>query len=154
MTVLSDHVSKQASPLKSVTVSKNRRFFATLSSALFDARAPIDGRRGPIVERLMGPLVVEEGEVPRQTTVQPRHRVVSLNVNVLVFHAPPEPLDEHVVQRPPPPVHAYRRPGRFQPPGELRRRELRPLAGVEDLRPPPPQGLFEHLQAERPVERI
>jgi hypothetical protein len=47
-------------------------------------------------------------------------------VDVLESHAPPEPLDEDVGQRPPAAVHAHRHPGGVQPFRERLGRELPP----------------------------
>src|SRR5262245_15724358 len=71
---------------------------------------PIDLGRSPIAQRLMGTLLVVEAEVRRQARLQLRHNFIVIYVDVLVFHAPPQPLHEYVVQRPPPTVPAYRDP--------------------------------------------
>src|ERR1035441_7091870 len=51
-----------------------------------------------------------ELEVPRQARLQLRHRLVAHQVHVFVLHAPPQPLDEHVVQSPTAAIHADRNP--------------------------------------------
>ena len=66
----------------------------------------------------------------------------------LVLHTSPQPLHEHVVDRPPLAVHADRDPRLLQPSGERQRRELHPLVRVEELRRRDPQRLFQGLQAE------
>src|SRR5205085_1320019 len=50
------------------------------------------------------------------------------------------PLDEHVVQRPPPTVHAHRHPRPQQPPRERLRRELHPLIGIPPAAARPSSG--------------
>src|SRR5512135_1840114 len=64
----------------------------------------------------MKTLLIVEGEVPCQPPLQFRHRLITSDVNVFVFHRPPQPLDEHVVQRPTPTVHAHRYTRRQEPP--------------------------------------
>jgi hypothetical protein len=93
--------------------------------------------RGPIAQRLMGPLLVVEPEVDRQTRFQLGHQLIVFEVDFFLFDAPPQPLHEYVVQRPPPTVPAHLDPGLLQPLGVLARRELRSLVGVENLRPAP-----------------
>src|SRR5512135_756510 len=102
----------------------------------------------------MGTLLVVEPEVGPQPRLQLWHTLILLDVYVFVFHAPPQPLHEHVVQRPPPTVPAHRDPGLLQAVGVLPRRELRSLVGVEDLRPAHRQRLLERLQAEPPLQRV
>src|SRR5512135_3096029 len=102
----------------------------------------------------MGTLLVVEPEVGPQSRLQLWHTLIVLDVYVFVFHAPPQPLHEHVVQRTPPTVPAHRDPGRLQAVGVIPRRELRTLVGVEDLRPAQRQRLVEGLQAELPFQRV
>src|SRR5262245_12703428 len=107
---------------------------------------PVSGRRnpgtidlawGPVSERLMATLLVAEPEIGLQARDQLGSPLVVLDVDVLVFHTPPQPLHEHVVRRPPTPVPAHRDPGLLQAAGVIPRRELGALIGVEDLRPAP-----------------
>src|SRR3954465_13942567 len=56
-----------------------------------------------VVERLMRALLAVEPEVGRQARHQFGDEFIRFNVDILVFYTPPEPLDEHIVQRPPPP---------------------------------------------------
>src|SRR5262249_42756420 len=109
---------------------------------------PIDLAWGPVSERLMGTLLVVETEISRHARDQCWYPLVFLDIDVLVFHTPPQPLHEHVVQRPPTPVPAHRDPGLLQAAGVIPRRELGALIGVEDLRPAPRQRLVQRLQAE------
>src|SRR5438309_2173257 len=50
-----------------------------------DVLLPVDLRRRPVVQGLVQPLVVVEGEVPPQTSVQLRHRLVTPQVHVLML---------------------------------------------------------------------
>src|SRR5271165_170569 len=96
----------------------------------------------------MGTLLVVEPEVGPQARLQLWYAFIVLDVDVLVFYAPPQPLHEHVVQRTPPTVSAHRDPSLLQAAGVFPRRELRTLVGVEDLRPAQRQRLVEGLHAE------
>src|SRR3954453_9175539 len=68
----------------------------------------VDLAGSAVVERLMRALLVVEPEVGRQARHQFGDKIIRSNVDVLVFHTPPESLDEHIVRRPPPTVHAHR----------------------------------------------
>src|SRR5437868_2221389 len=67
---------------------------------------------------------------------------------------PPDPPHHPLPHPPPPPAHPPRPPRRDQPPRERLRRELHPLVGVEHLRASSPERLLQHLQAERPLQRV
>src|SRR5271165_6532678 len=108
----------------------------------------------PITERLMGAILVVEPEVGRQARLKLRNSFIIFDVDVFVFNAPPEPLHEDVVQRPPTTVPAHRDPRLLQAAGVLSRRELRPQVGVEALRPAPRQRLLQRLQTELPVQCV
>src|SRR5579864_6776198 len=84
----------------------------------------IDLSRSPIAQGLMGTLLVVEPEIGCQARLQLRHLLMLRNVDVIVFYAPPQPFDEHVVQRTPPPVLAHRDPGLLQTAVVFLRREL------------------------------
>ena len=58
---------------------------------------------------------------------------VFLEVDLLVFDAPPQPLDENVVHPAAATVHAHFHAEVRQPAGLLHRGELATLVGVEDL---------------------
>ena len=51
----------------------------------------------PIVECLMGAILVVEPEVGRQARHQLRNQSIVFDVDILVFNTPPESLHEHVV---------------------------------------------------------
>jgi pimeloyl-ACP methyl ester carboxylesterase len=98
----------------------------------------------------MGPLVVVEGEGPRQATVRPRHRVAALNINAFVFHTPPKPLKGRpargaIAPKASPSLAEARRgfvtrPGGQQPPNE-------PV-------PKPPPGVFRLVRYPSPVGEL
>jgi hypothetical protein len=100
----------------------------------------IDLSRSPIAKGLMGTFLVVEPEVGRQARLQLRHRIVIINLYILVFGALPEPFHEHVVRRPPPPVPAHGDPGLLQAACVFLRREPGPLVGIKDLRPAASRG--------------
>ena len=56
-------------------------------------------------------------------------------IRIFVFDAPPEPLDEDVIQGSTSPVHTDGDLALFEYPGERATDELRALVSVEDLRP-------------------
>jgi hypothetical protein len=114
----------------------------------------VDLTGGLVIEGLMGPILVIEPEIGRQTHHQFRNELIIFNVDILVFHTPPESLDEDVVPRTPPTVTAHRDPGLLQAAGVLPRRELRPQVGVEDLRLAVRQRLLRRLQTEPPVQGV
>src|SRR5574341_1941972 len=62
--------------------------------------------RRPIVEALVRPALVVKMEVARQGKLQLPQALVGVEVDVLVFDTPPQPLDEHIVDPTPAPVHA------------------------------------------------
>ena len=63
------------------------------------------------------------------------HCRISVQVDLLVFEAAPQPLDEDVVHAPALAVHADHDPVPFQGAGEVVASELAALVGIEDLRP-------------------
>ena len=62
----------------------------------------MDVSRGTVAQALVGPLIVVQLEIVIQAGRQGRHRLIPLEVNVLVLHRPPQPLDEDVVEHPRP----------------------------------------------------
>src|SRR5438067_10766174 len=101
--------------------------------------------RRPIPQRLVRSLLIVEREILPQSPLRLLHSLILLRIHFLVFHTPPQPLHEHVVQRPAPPVHADPHSRRQKPPRERRARKLRPLIAVEDLWPTAGQRRFQHL---------
>ncbi len=72
-----------------------------------------------------------------------------MEIHLLIFEAPPQPLDEDVVPPPPDPIHADLNSMSLQKPGEFLAGELATLIGVKDLGSPiPSDGLLHRLQAE------
>ena len=98
---------------------------------------------------LVRPVRVVELEVHRQSLPRGADAVVGLEVHVLVLHAAPQSLDEHVVS---PTAFAVRALGRADAPdlgGEFRAAELTALVGVDDLRYTPARcGLSQGLDTE------
>ncbi len=75
----------------------------------------------------MRTLCVVEHEVLRQTQCQLAHAGIPLQIEVFILEAPPEPLDEDIVQRPALPIHADRNALALEDIGEGRAGELRAL---------------------------
>lgn len=76
---------------------------------------------------------VVEAQIPADGSAGLGHGFVGVEIDLLVFDRPPEPLDEHVV---PPCALAVHRDGNlslFQHGGEVDGGELRSLVGVEDV---------------------
>ena len=103
----------------------------------------VDGRRGAIRQALVQPLFVVEAEVRAQAVDRCRNGGVALQVHLLVLDRSPQPLDEHVVECPPPAIHADLHVGGVEPPGEGVAGELAALIGVEDRRSAPRQGTIQ-----------
>ena len=98
----------------------------------------------------MGPPVVVAAEPFPQTRPQRVHGGVLEQIDLLVFHAPPQPLDEDVVHPAPAAVHAVLDAETGQFPGPFGEGELAALIGVEDLGNATGggQGVFQGFQAE------
>jgi len=62
----------------------------------------------------MRALLVVEAEVIAQALFQLHHRLVLVQVDMLILDRAPEPLDEHIVQGAPATIHADADVGRFQ----------------------------------------
>ena len=87
----------------------------------------------------MKALPIVELKISTQARDGLRRGFVITDVDVFVFDASPEPLNEDVVQRPASPVHADGDLALFENPSERIARELRTLICVEDFR-------LRHLQ--------
>ena len=73
---------------------------------------------------------------------------LGLQMDLFVFQAAPQPLDENIVQPAPAAVHADARALGFQLVGKRRTGELCSLVGVKDLWSPFSQGVVEGIEAE------
>ena len=60
-------------------------------------RVEVDRRGHAVAERLVRTLVVEEAEVAAEAALGDGHVVVGVQVDLLVLHRAPQPLDEDVV---------------------------------------------------------
>src|ERR1700722_7646026 len=70
--------------------------------------------RRPITQRLMRPLLVVEREPAANAPPRLDHRAIRLGKHFFIFEAPPQPIDEDVVQKPPLTVHADAHPRGLQ----------------------------------------
>src|ERR1700680_3898183 len=79
---------------------------------------------------------------------------IGSQIDLLVFDATPQPLNEHVVPPGPFAIHADGDAVAGKQTGERRARELRPLIGIEDVRPAVTgQSILQRLDAERRLHR-
>src|SRR5262245_54236898 len=101
----------------------------------------------------MQPLPIVELKISAQARDGLRYGFVITDVDVFVFNASPEPLNEDVVQRPASPVHADGDFALFENPGERAAGELRALIRVEDLRLGHLQRLIQRAYTELTLHR-
>src|SRR5208337_5676622 len=87
-------------------------------------------RRRRITQCLVRTLLVVAVKPPAQPAAGRQSVAVILQIDVLIFGAPPQPFDKPVVDPPTPAVHAHVHPRRFHRVDKQRRRELRALIGV------------------------
>ena len=81
----------------------------------------------------MGALTIEKVEIPAQRSARFGDGVVGLEVDLLVLHRSPEPLDEHVVAPGALAVHADGDPVLFEDAGKRLAGELTALVAIENL---------------------
>ena len=89
-----------------------------------------------------------------QAFVHIRDRLISLDINIVIFERPPEPFDKDVINGSASAVHADRDLGIFQDLDELGACELTALIRVKDLRRAVLQRFFKTLDAEVRVQGI
>ena len=109
----------------------------------------VDHGGGEVAKRLVGTPRVVALEPFRQSIAQGVHGGVLEEIDLLVFHAPPQPLDEDVVHPAPTSVHADFNAQIQQLSRPLGRGELAALVGVENFRNVPCglEGVVESFQA-------
>src|SRR3954454_8490043 len=97
----------------------------------------------------MRPLCIVEVEVTRQRRPCFTNTVVGPQIDLFIFHRPPKALDKNVVPPGTAAIHAHRNRVLQQQPREGHTCELRPLIGIENLRPPiAGERLLHRLEAE------
>ena len=116
----------------------------------------MDRLRREVSQRLVGPPGVVALEPSFEPGEQRRECRVFTQINVLVFHAPPQPFDEHIVHPATTSVHADFDPKVRQPCDPFFRGELAALIRVEDLRRAPGtgDGLVQGAQTESGVHGV
>src|SRR3989304_8859868 len=84
--------------------SMRRAVHVMVGNPYFILRRPLQGLgcevhlvRGPVVEALMRPARRVETEIARQRSLHLPHRLVGVQVDVLVLDTAPQPLHEHIV---------------------------------------------------------
>ena len=105
-----------------------------------------------IVECLVRPLSIVKTEVRREVVNSVRRIAVVLEINVFVFHGPPEPFHKNIVQRTAPAVHTDQDVFGLESAGECLAGKLRALVGVEDFRGTLTQRAIQRRAAESRVE--
>lgn len=110
----------------------------------------IDDGGCQIAQRLVGSPVVVAAEPLPQARAQRVHGGVFEQIDPLVFHAPPQPLDEDVVHPAPAPVRADLHAEIQQSAGPLGGGELAALTGVDDPgnATGAGEGIFQGFEAE------
>src|SRR5271154_3615318 len=96
--------------------------------------ALINLARRAIVQGLVRTFVVVELKPFADAPARLDHRAIRLQKNLLIFQAPPQPLDENVVQITAPPIHADPNLSPRQLTNKIRAGELRALISVEYVR--------------------
>src|SRR5271155_1913303 len=97
----------------------------------------------------MRSALIVEVEISTDRCARLANALVGPQINLLVFDAAPQPLDEHVVSPSPFTVHADRNAIAGEHTGEGGPRELRTLIGIEDLRlTVPHQSVLQCLDTE------
>src|SRR5271155_6021890 len=89
--------------------------------------------RRSITEALVLAFLIVEVEPGANTRPSLGNTGIGVEVDLLVFKAAPQPLDEDVVHAAPLAIHADRDPIAFQGAGEVVAGELATLIGIEDL---------------------
>ena len=101
----------------------------------------MDFSRCHIVQRSMEPPRVVEVEIADKPLVQRRHVQILLEIDILIFQTPPEPLDHNIVRASALPVHADKNGCSLQNPCEIITGELTSLISIENLRLAPGGGV-------------
>src|SRR5262245_44875529 len=103
----------------------------------------VDGFRGFVVERLMKPLAVVEVEIFAQALDRLGDAFVVVQIDLFVFDAAPQSLDEDVVQCSTASIHTDRDLSLYENTGESAARGLNTLIRIEDFRRRLCQGLIQ-----------
>src|SRR3990172_4963064 len=111
---------------RSDVVIRLRRFLHFIGSEIHLVRRPV-------VEALVWTPRIIKIEINRKRCFQLPHRLVSVEIDILVLDAAPQSFDEHIVDPTPLAVHAYAHALGLQRLGEVIGGELAALVGVEDL---------------------
>src|ERR1035441_7977801 len=113
----------------------------------------VDRSRRPVAKTLVQPLVIVEPEIAFDPGACFRHRLVVLQVHLLVFERPPQSFNPDVVHAASAAVHADGDLPRLQRGGELLAGEVRALIAVEYLRLPPLKALFS-ASRQKPISNV
>jgi hypothetical protein len=100
----------------------------------------------------MEPLVIVKSTVAPSPLPGLLDRVVLPEIDLLILHAAPEPLDKHVVQCAATAIHTDLALPLAEPCSESLTGELGPLVRVADLWASPPEGALQGLQAKSTLQ--
>src|SRR6478752_6750428 len=97
----------------------------------------------------MRTLAIVEGQIPPERSACLADAVIGMQIDLLIFDRPPQPLDKDIVAPRTATIHADRDRVLQQQAGERGAGELIALVGIEDLRSAVPgQRLLDRLEAE------
>src|SRR3954453_2672016 len=105
--------------------------------------------RRPRAQARVWPSSIVKGEIPAERSARLAHAVIGPQIDLLVLHRAPEPLNKDVVPPGATAIHADADRLVLQHPREGRAGELAALVGVEDLRfAMARHGLLHRVEAE------
>lgn len=115
----------------------------------------VDVSRRTVSQRLVWARDVVKREVLGHANYQLGHITITLEVDFLIIHDTPQPLDKDVVQRSTASVHADGYAFPFEHAGESRSHELRSVVAVEYVRlTMHAKHVFEAVHAERCIYAV
>ena len=110
--------------------------------------------RGAVVKARMWATAIVEVEISADRATGLADAFIGSQIDLLVFDATPQPLNEHVVPPGPFAIHADGDAVAGKQTGERHARELRTLVGVEDFRPAmTSESILQCLDAEGRLHR-
>ncbi len=99
-----------------------------------------------IPQALVKALMIVEVDVVAEASIEVRHGLMKVEIDMFVFDGAPETFVEDVVESPATAVHADANARCFQAAGKVQRGDLRTLVTVEDCRLILAQGILQRFQ--------
>ena len=96
--------------------------------------APVNLFRRTIAQALMKALPIVEPEISLQPVTRLLHRLITVEINLFVFHRSPQPFHKNVVKGSASPIHADPDPRALKRTHKFLAGKLHPLIGIENLR--------------------